>query len=144
MFIKVQENGNVVFPYTRDDLRKDNPHVGFPERLSAGLLKRYGVFTVHVKTPPTVDVFCEYCSESLPPKFEDGIWQLGWEVKQFPNDVAEANVRGERNRRLSATDWRFRSDLTPSQAWVDYCQALRDITAQETFPQSVVWPTEPE
>lgn len=50
----------------------------------------------------------------------------------------------ERNRRLSATDWRFRSDLTPSQAWVDYCQALRDITAQETFPQSVVWPTEPE
>jgi hypothetical protein len=23
-------------------------------------------------------------------------------------------------------------------------QALRDITAQETFPQSVVWPNEPE
>jgi hypothetical protein len=55
-----------------------------------------------------------------------------------------AEVRAERNRLLSATDWRFRSDLTPSQAWVDYCQALRDITAQETFPQSVVWPNEPE
>jgi hypothetical protein len=54
-----------------------------------------------------------------------------------------AEVRAERGRRLSETDWRFRSDLTPSQAWVDYCQALRDITAQETFPQSVVWPTEP-
>lgn len=55
-----------------------------------------------------------------------------------------AEVRAERGRRLSATDWRFRSDLTPSQAWVDYCQALRDITAQEGFPQSIVWPTEPE
>ena len=59
-------------------------------------------------------------------------------------ETLAAEVRAERNRRLSATDWRFRSDLTPSQAWVDYCQALRDITAQETFPQSIVWPTEPE
>lgn len=59
-------------------------------------------------------------------------------------DELATEARAERNRLLSATDWRFRSDLTPSQAWVDYCQALRDITTQETFPQSVVWPTEPE
>jgi hypothetical protein len=57
---------------------------------------------------------------------------------------AANEVRSQRNNLLAATDWRFRSDLTPSQAWVDYCQALRDITAQETFPQSIVWPTEPE
>ena len=55
-----------------------------------------------------------------------------------------AEVRAERDKLLAATDWRFRSDLTPSQAWVDYCQALRDITTQESFPQSLVWPTEPE
>jgi hypothetical protein len=60
------------------------------------------------------------------------------------DDTLAKEIRVERDKLLAATDWRFRSDLTPSQAWVDYCQALRDITAQETFPQSVVWPTEPE
>ena len=34
-------------------------------------------------------------------------------------------LRQERNRRIAETDWRFRSDLTPSQEWIDYSQALR-------------------
>ena len=38
-------------------------------------------------------------------------------------------LRIERDRLLQETDWRFRSDLTPSQAWIDYCQALRDLPA---------------
>ena len=53
------------------------------------------------------------------------------------------NVRRTRNQRLSETDWRFRSDMTPSQAWIDYCQALRDITTQEGFPWNVQWPEKP-
>jgi hypothetical protein len=41
------------------------------------------------------------------------------------------------------TDWRFRSDLSPSQEWIDYCQALRDIPQQEGFPFDVQWPISP-
>ena len=60
-------------------------------------------------------------------------------------------LRLERNRRLVETDWRFRSDLTPSQAWIDYCQALRDLPANSE-PQldengnltNVSWPEVPE
>ena len=59
-------------------------------------------------------------------------------------------LRLERNRRLVETDWRFRSDLTPSQAWIDYCQALRDLPA-DSVPQldkngqliNVNWPEIP-
>jgi hypothetical protein len=54
-----------------------------------------------------------------------------------------AEVRAERNAKLSVTDWRFRSDMNPSQAWKDYCQALRDITAQAGFPWDVQWPDMP-
>lgn len=54
-----------------------------------------------------------------------------------------ADLRGRRDALLSATDWRFRSDMSPSQAWVDYCQALRDVPQQAGFPTSVTWPTEP-
>ena len=60
-------------------------------------------------------------------------------------------LRLERNKRLTETDWRFRSDLTPSQAWIDYCQALRDLPATSE-PQldenrqltNVTWPEVPE
>ena len=60
-------------------------------------------------------------------------------------------LREERNRLLQETDWRFRSDLTPSQEWIDYSQALRDLPSTAT-PKlddngqltNVTWPTKPE
>lgn len=41
-------------------------------------------------------------------------------------------LREKRNQLLQQTDWRFRSDLTPSQAWIEYCQALRDLPETQT------------
>ena len=59
-------------------------------------------------------------------------------------------LREERNKRLVETDWRFRVDMTPSQEWKDYCEALRDLPStaspkieNETLT-NVTWPTEPE
>jgi hypothetical protein len=52
-------------------------------------------------------------------------------------------VRTERDTKLAKTDWRFRSDMTPSQAWKDYCQALRDVPSQAGFPWTVTWPDAP-
>jgi len=52
-------------------------------------------------------------------------------------------VRAERDAKLSETDWRFRSDMTPSQAWKDYCQSLRDVPSQAGFPWTVTWPDAP-
>lgn len=54
-----------------------------------------------------------------------------------------AKIRKRRNELIAETDWRFRSDMDTPQEWVDYCQALRDITSQETFPHSVKWPVPP-
>ena len=60
-------------------------------------------------------------------------------------------LREERNKRLQETDWRFRSDLTPSQEWIDYSQALRDLpsTASPELDDNgqltnVTWPTKPK
>lgn len=58
-------------------------------------------------------------------------------------DVIAAEVRGLRDSLLRETDWRFRSDMTPSVAWVDYCQALRDVPQQAGFPENVKWPEKP-
>lgn len=45
-----------------------------------------------------------------------------------------AQMRATRNKLLADTDWRFRSDMTPSQEWVDYCQALRDLPEADGWP----------
>ena len=53
------------------------------------------------------------------------------------------SVRASRDTKLSETDWRFRSDMTPSQEWKDYCQALRDVPTQAGFPWTITWPETP-
>ena len=68
-------------------------------------------------------------------------------------DAAEAMklLRVERDTRISKTDWRASSDLTLTDAWKTYRQALRDITTQtpklgsdyRLDLTSVTWPTEP-
>lgn len=53
-------------------------------------------------------------------------------------------VRGERNLLLMVSDWTQVADAPVDKAeWATYRQELRDITAQEGFPDNVVWPTEP-
>tara|TARA_Y100001938_G_C7822771_1_gene297439 strand:- start:66 stop:335 length:270 start_codon:yes stop_codon:yes gene_type:complete len=53
-----------------------------------------------------------------------------------------AGIRAERNGKLADTDWRAGSDLTLSDAWKTYRQALRDVPTQSD-PDNITWPTEP-
>ena len=59
-----------------------------------------------------------------------------------------ANVRADRDRRLAECDWvtirAMDTGTAMSAEWSAYRQALRDITAQDGFPWTVVWPTKPE
>ena len=51
-------------------------------------------------------------------------------------------IRKQRNEKLKLTDWRAGSDLTLSDAWKTYRQALRDVPTQSD-PDNITWPTEP-
>ena len=53
-----------------------------------------------------------------------------------------SNVRMNRDKLLQETDWRASSDLTLSDAWKTYRQALRDITTQSD-PFNITYPTAP-
>ena len=61
-------------------------------------------------------------------------------------------VRVERNAKLAATDWRANSDLTLSDDWKTYRQALRDIPTQtdaislaadSSVIDNITWPAVP-
>lgn len=61
------------------------------------------------------------------------------------NGLAEI-YRQERNALLASTDWVVSGDRVASQGWLDYRQALRDITTHEQWPdlRPQDWPVRPE
>lgn len=72
------------------------------------------------------------------------------EAAYTANKDAEAAtaVRTERDKLLASCDWMaikaFEAGSTLSVEWATYRQALRDVTAQEGFPNEITWPTKPE
>ena len=60
------------------------------------------------------------------------------------NDRAAAEIRKERDAKLTESDWTQVADAPVDQtAWATYRQTLRDIPAQAGFPNTVTWPIEP-
>lgn len=132
------------------EFRSLHRNVSFPPQLSATLLDSYGadvVFEGPQAKPTRYQV-----------AFADGVEQIGvkWFTKYSVRDMDQAakdaldaqqatSVRAERTKKLAETDWTQLTDApVNSAAWGTYRQALRDVTAQETFPWEVTWPTQPE
>ena len=78
--------------------------------------------------------------------------ELEAEIKKIEAAEPMRLLRIERDRRIARTDWRASSDLTLTDAWKTYRQALRDLPASAS-PKldsnnnldltSITWPTEP-
>ena len=78
--------------------------------------------------------------------------EIDAEVTRLNNAEPMRLLRVERNRLLTACDWRARSDLTISTAWKTYRQSLRDLPASSPPTldsdgnldmSSVTFPTDP-
>tara|TARA_B100001778_G_scaffold152213_1_gene124868 strand:- start:159 stop:638 length:480 start_codon:yes stop_codon:yes gene_type:complete len=83
-------------------------------------------------------------STSVDPYIEDGVVYLHKiealddsqkAAAQTAKDNAAAEAtRAERDSRLAETDWMANSDVTMTDAWKTYRQALRDITKHSNWP----------
>ena len=78
--------------------------------------------------------------------------EIDAEVTRLNNAEPMRLLRLERDRLLTACDWRASSDLTLSTTWKTYRQSLRDLPASASPTlnsdgtldlTSVTWPTEP-
>tara|TARA_R100000388_G_C7175026_1_gene125857 strand:+ start:270 stop:641 length:372 start_codon:yes stop_codon:yes gene_type:complete len=73
--------------------------------------------------------------------------ELEAEIKKIEAAEPMRLLRIERDRRIAKTDWRASSDLTLTDAWKTYRQALRDLPANQTPVDNklsnITWPTEP-
>ena len=86
-------------------------------------------------------------SETVPTESE-----INTELTRLTNAEPMRLLRIERDTRIAKTDWRASSDLTMSDAWKTYRQALRDLPASASPKldsdgnldmSSVTFPTEP-
>ncbi len=81
--------------------------------------------------------------------YKDGVeytpdWDIPTEEEQaaLALKVGSQMARTKRNALLQETDWMANSDVTMSDSWKTYRQALRDLPAQSGFPD-VDFPTKP-
>jgi hypothetical protein len=64
-------------------------------------------------------------------------------------DLVSGQVRAERERLLTATDWQMLPDITPPLSptkkaeLTTYRAALRNVPQQAGFPETIVWPVKP-
>ena len=75
-------------------------------------------------------------------------WGVTWaQVSAKKTELVNAEpmrlLRVERDRKLADTDWWAMSDRTMTDAQTTYRQALRDVPANYTSLDDVVWPTKP-
>lgn len=159
MQIRIRETGAVVY---ENEFRAMFPNTGFPVPLTEAIINEFGGDVVFEGPQATGGDHYQYSQRQgvehiagkwytkyvLGPVFTDNEEATAAEQEAAYKAMKDAeqakNVRDERTRKLAETDWRFRSDMTPSQAWIDYCVALRNVPEQAGFPWSVEWPTQPE
>lgn len=151
IYLKINEDGSIMYPYSLTELRNGNPNTSFPRDLTPEILLGYNVYIVY-RTNHSDDYTKNYI-EGIP-EIIDGVYKQTWIITDATSEEIEqrkqqkwSEIRSMRNRNLSECDWTQLPDspLTPEkkQEWVTYRQELRDVTLQPD-PFNITWPTKPE
>ena len=152
MFVKVTNGEIDTYPYSVGKLRRDNPRVSFPRKISDEMLASYGVHDVKWLPRPEHDPETHFVEYSPVPVLQDGAWVYSPTVRELSEEqIAERSVsrageaRANRNTLLAETDFYALTDVTMDATMTTYRQALRDITAHDNWPNLANndWPTKP-
>jgi len=149
MYLIEDPDGTVRYPVY---LRQEFPNTSFPLNPSLDDLPK----NVRVVTPSPVPPMPPntMAVEVAPTRVGAG-WLQTWEIRpmnpdtiQARMDAALAELRAERNRRLSECDWMFFKDVPVDPAtlakWSAYRQRLRDLPINTDDLTAPVWPEKPE
>lgn len=147
MQVRIRETSAVMY---EGEFRALHPNTSFPSQIDEATLNAFGADVVF-EGPQTQPTRYQVAYSDGVTQDDQGRWFTKYSVADMDADAMIAldaqqakSVRASRDAKLAETDWRFRSDLTPSQEWIDYCQALRDLPSQAGFPWDINWPQQPE
>jgi len=145
MYVKVTDG--VATEYTLNQLRAEHPNISFPVAPSAELLAEYSMYPYTIAEHPEYNAETHTIVSGDIEQTSDGDWQKGWVLQAIPEEDIAQRVRSQRNALLAASDFTQLPDTARDDAeraeWAIYRQALRDVTTQEGFPNTVTWPVTP-
>ena len=157
---------------TQGEIRRSMPNTSLPRVWTASICDSLGIDPVLAAPAPTPSG--EYKSVGRNGVVQDanGNWVQAYvERDMFADYVDEEGVtvtkasqeeaytttknaeaalaaRNTRDGLIASCDWMaikaFEAGTTVGTEWATYRQALRDVSAQEGFPNDITWPTQPE
>lgn len=149
MHALIKDGAIVKYPYSVTDAKRDNPNVSFPANPSDIALVDFGVMRVFFSPQPDIATN-QVLTEDAPIFSEtDQRWTQVWiardkTTEEIDSEMAAkaAEIRSTRDHLLAESDWTQVADSPVDKAaWALYRQALRDISSQDGFPWTVIWPT---
>jgi hypothetical protein len=152
MFVKVTNGEIDTYPYSVGKLRRDNPRVSFPRKISDEMLASYGVHVVKWLPSPEHDGETHFVEYGSVPVLQDGAWVYAATVRELSEEQIEersvsraGEARVKRNTLLAETDYFALTDVTMDADMTSYRQLLRDITSHADFPNldDADWPIKP-
>jgi len=142
MYIFIQGQ-NQRYPYTLDQFRQEHPNISLAGTATEELLASLGLYYVEGTVYPNYDLHTQTVREEMP-ILVDGKYQQNFLVIDLTADTAALNIRQERDKKITESDWTQLTDSPVDKvAWAEYRQALRDIPSQQGFPFAVSWPVPP-
>jgi hypothetical protein len=163
MFVKITNGKIDQYPYTVGDLRRDNPKTSFPKQIPETTMAAFGMYPVGYEAAPDYDPLTHRIEHSNAPVLVGSEWKLTKTVVALTaQQIADATaakakeMRKKRDGLLADTDWIITKETEQAArdglglqiplVWLDYRQALRDITGHANFPHlaEADWPTKPE
>ena len=163
MEFRVRSSGELK---SQGEIRKLNPNVSLPKVWNENVYEALGIDPVLETPKPDTTGDYKVVVRDGAEQDANSNWVQKWVEQDMFADTTEdgvtttkaeheaayqarldadkaKSIRSERDQKLKDTDWMGMSDVTMSDDWATYRQALRDIPAQEGFPNTITWPTEP-
>jgi hypothetical protein len=163
MEFRIQSTGEVK---TQGDVRRMHNNTSLPRVWDANVCAALGIDPVLEAPKPDTTGYTQAARDGAT-QDANGNWVKAWKVVDMFQDTTEdgvtttkaeheaayqadldakaaASVRTQRDAELSESDWMViksaETGIALATEWATYRQALRDITEQAGFPNTVEWP----
>ena len=145
---RVRSTGEVL---SQGQVRSLYPNTSFPSQWTPALVEELGLDPVFESPTPTTTRYQTAFKDGVEQDAQ-GRWLWKWSISEMSDEAKAAkdaeqakNIRSDRDKRLSDTDWTQVADAPVDKAvWATYRQALRDVPTQAGFPYDITWPSKPE
>ena len=135
---------------SQGEVRSMYPNTSFPSQWTPALVEELGLDSVFESPTPTTTRYQVAFKDGVEQDAQ-GRWLWKWSISEMDDEAKAAkdaeqakNIRSDRDKRLSDTDWTQVADAPVDKAvWATYRQALRDVPTQAGFPYDITWPSKP-